>query len=165
MTTPGGLCNPSDLPLTHPYSPIGASSYLLSNIQPQGEGPVVVIHSYTPAHERLGTNSIARVTASKTNTTANTTVTANLVIAISLTSLLKWTERLSLVLLRCVYEAQPTPLKQSSTSLKCSIFVLNVIKRLAPISGKRMFQQAAEQRIDRVGDATCETLPAYWRKL
>ena len=130
-------------------------------MQPQGEGPVVVIHSYTAAHERLGTSSVARVTASK----ANTTITANLVLAISLTSLLKLAERLSLVLLRCVYEVEPTPLKQGSTSLKCSIFVLNVINRLAPISGKRMFQQAAEQRIDRWGDATCGTLPAYWRKL
>ena len=28
-----------------------------------------------------------------------------------------------------------------------------------------MFQQAAEQRIDHVGEATCGTLPAYWRNL
>lgn len=87
------------------------------------------MYSSTPAHERLGTSSIARVTAS---TKANTTITANLVIAISLTSLLKLVERLSPVLLRCVYEVEPTPLKQGSTSLKCSIFVLNVIKWLAP---------------------------------
>jgi hypothetical protein len=97
------------------------SSLLCSNIQAQGEGPDVVIHSYTAAHERPGNRSIPRVTASKANTKANTTITANLVIAISLTSLLKLAERLSLVLLRCVYEVEPTPLKQGSTSLKCSI--------------------------------------------
>jgi hypothetical protein len=125
------------------YLPIGASTYLGAMKQPQGEGPVVVIHSYTAAHERPGTSSVARVTASKANKTT-TTITANLVIAIILTSLLKLAERLSLVLLRCVYEVESTPPKQGSTSLKLRIFVLNVINRLAPISGKRMFQQAAD---------------------
>ncbi len=68
------------------------------------------------------------LTATTHRATAKSTFTANPFITISLTSLLKRAEGLSLLPRPCSYGVQPTPLKQGSTSRKCSIFVLNVIK-------------------------------------
>src|SRR5215212_8444396 len=56
----------------------GGASITHSSMHPQGEGPVVVIHSNSSAHAMLGTPSIARVTTKTHRAKAASTLTATL---------------------------------------------------------------------------------------
>jgi hypothetical protein len=57
-------------------------------MHPQGEGPDVVIHSYAAAHERPGTRSTVRITATTNRATAANMITADLFILNNATAVL-----------------------------------------------------------------------------
>src|SRR5215212_1437285 len=64
----------------------GGASITQSSMHPQGEGPVVVIHSNSSAHAMLGTTSIARVTTNTHRAKAASTLTATLFMVYPLSS-------------------------------------------------------------------------------